>query len=255
MPMLKFSKANAKLANMVKVPELASQLSGKRKVYSMDSGLSGWTCPFAQDCLSKVYTLETGKRKVVDGPKTQFRCFSASQEALFTNVYNQRKKQTEILRSQGDKWGMAAAIIEALPNDAGIIRWNVAGDIFSQEYFDALIIVANSAPGVLFYAYTKSLPYWEARLNDIPDNFILTASEGGRRDDLIAKHNLRFVKVVYSEQQAADLRLPIDHDDSHASRPDLRNESFALLIHGAQPAGSDAGKAVRALKGKGSYSK
>ena len=37
--------------------------------------------------------------------------------------------------------------------------------------------------------------------------------------------------------------LDVDHDDSHAMRygPD-----FALLLHGVQPAGSDAGRAARA---------
>jgi hypothetical protein len=46
--------------------------------------------------------------------------------------------------------------------------------------------------------------------------------------------------------------LDIDHDDSHAALP---GPSFALLIHGIQPAGSEAGKAVRALRGVGSYSR
>jgi len=70
---------------------------------------------------------------------------------------------------------------------------------------------------------------------------------------MIAEHNLREAVVVFSEQQAADLGLEIDHDDSHAARPDLRNQSFALLIHGVQPKGSEAAKALVELKGKGSY--
>ena len=49
--------------------------------------------------------------------------------------------------------------------------------------------------------------------------------------------------------------LEIDHDDSHAARPDLRHQSFALLIHGVQPKGSEAAKAVVKLKGKGSYNR
>jgi hypothetical protein len=46
--------------------------------------------------------------------------------------------------------------------------------------------------------------------------------------------------------------MEVDHDDSHAAMP---GPSFALLIHGIQPKGSDAGKAVRALRGNGSYSR
>lgn len=251
--MLKFSPANAKLKRLNNVSSLKPYLKGKRKVYSFDSGLSGHSCPFAQDCLSKVKIVD-GKRKLFDGPQTQFRCFSASQEVLFTGVYNKRKKHGEILQKSVNKWDMAAKIVEALPNDAGIVRWNVAGDIFSQEYFDALIIVANSVPSVLFYAYTKSLPYWVKRLGQIPDNFVLTASHGGRRDNMIDEYGLRSARVVFSEVEAKEKNLVIDHDDSHAANPLTRNNDFALLIHGVQPKGSEASKAVKKLNGKGSYS-
>ena len=83
----------------------------------------------------------------------------------------------------------------------------------------------------------------------------MTASYGGRKDELIETHELRYAKVVFSEDEAAGLGLEIDHDDTHAADMDTRDESFALLIHGPQPKGSDAGKAMRALKGNGSYSR
>lgn len=57
---------------------------------------------------------------------------------------------------------------------------------------------------------------------------------------------------MFSQAEADELGLEIDHDDSHAALP---GPSFALLIHGIQPKGSEAGKAVRALRGRGSYSR
>ena len=87
--MLKFSNANAKIEALKKVPELAHYLYGKRKVYSFDM-ISGHTCPFADQCLSKAILVD-GRRKIKDGPNTVFRCFSASQEVQYTNVYNLRK--------------------------------------------------------------------------------------------------------------------------------------------------------------------
>jgi hypothetical protein len=151
----------------------------------------------------------------------------------------------------------AGALIGAMPDNAGIIRIHVGGDFKTRAYFDAWLEVARQNKDRLFYAYTKSLPFWIDRrdqLKKLP-NFVLTASRGGYKDNLIKKHRLRESVVVFSEQQAADLGLEIDHDDSHAADPSRRRESFALLIHGGQPAGSEAGKAVRALKGKGSYSR
>ena len=142
---LKFSEANAKLQQLNDVKELAPYLRGGRKVWSFDSGLSGWTCPGAKDCLSKVIIdLATGKRTVKDGPDTQFRCFSASQEALFPAVYAARKNNQDILQAQPTLWAMAKVIVESLPPNLGVLRINVAGDIFSQKYFDALIVVARS---------------------------------------------------------------------------------------------------------------
>jgi len=60
---------------------------------------------------------------------------------------------------------------------------------------------------------------------------------------------------VFSEAEANSLGLDIDHDDSHAANPAWRDNSFALLVHGTQPAGSEAATALKELKGKGSYSR
>jgi hypothetical protein len=100
----------------------------------------------------------------------------------------------------------------------------------------------------LFYAYTKALPFWISRMNEIPSNFKLNASKGGKRDDLIKEHNLKEAVVVYSEKQAEELGLEIDHDDTHAYKGDV---SFALLIHGSQPKGSEASNALKDLKKEG----
>lgn len=253
--MLKYSKANAKTESLGKVEALQPYLAGNRKIYSLDL-LSGWSCPFADKCLSKVHIVD-GKRKLEDGPNTEFRCFSASQEVVYTNTYKARKHNYDLLRASATEWGMFPLLRDALPKNAGIVRIHVAGDFFNQQYFDAWLAMAKAYPETLFYAYTKSLGFWIKRreqVNKVP-NFVLTASYGGRLDHEIGKRRMRSAKVVYSEAEAASLGLEIDHDDSHAADPSKRKQSFALLIHGVQPAGSDAAEALRDLKGKGSYSR
>jgi hypothetical protein len=258
---LKYSDANAKTEGLYKVPELKKWLDFGRftaKVYSLDL-LSGHSCPFAKSCLSKVklsYDAKTDKvkRKVVDGKDTEIRCFSASQEARLGNVHDRRKQNFDVLRNCKDSEEMHAAMDRALPSDSGIVRQHIGGDFFNEQYFLAWLMLAQSHPETLFYAYTKSLRYWlknMALVNSL-DNVVLTASRGGREDFLIDKHNLREAIVVYSEEQAEKLGLPIDHDDSHAA---LNGGSFALLVHGTQPAGSEAAKALVKLRGKGSYSR
>jgi hypothetical protein len=245
--MLKFSKANAKIEKLQNKYTLRKYTKNGRKVYSFDL-LSGWSCPCAKECLSKVHEIN-GVRKLIDGKDTKFRCFSASQEIAFPAVYNLRKHNYDMLKPLS-KDEMVELILKSMPEDLGILRWHVDGDFFNQKYFDAAIEVAESNPDKLFYAYTKSLNFWIKRQDKVNSlrNFVLTASLGGRLDHLIDEHNLRYSKVVFSEQEAKDLGLEIDHDDYHAAYPRSKQKSFSLLIHGIQPKGSEASKALQLLK-------
>ena len=255
--MVTFSEANAKIEALAEVPSLKKYLEGK-KVYSFDL-LSGYSCPFAKDCLSKAVEDSQGKRTIKDGPDTKFRCFSASQEVQYTGVYNRRKNNLDNLRNF-NTIELVKEILAAMPKDLGVCRIHVAGDFFNEKYFLAWLAIAKLFPQKLFYAYTKSLTYWihnQSLVDSLP-NFILTASYGGRDDAMIDEHSLRASKVVFSESEAESLSLTIDHDDSHAADPELKNQDFALLIHGTQPKGSEASEALQLLrknKVKHSYSR
>lgn len=243
---VRYAPANAKLAR------LAARLGVE--VYSFDI-LSGLSCPGAHDCKSWAEKQADGSRRIVDGEHTVFRCFSASQEAQYTNVYDFREEnyKSAMALAASSPMKCASALVAAIPDDAAVVRPHVAGDFKLLNYFDAWLEVCNRRPDMRFYAYTKMLSFWVKRMDVIPPNLALTASRGGRWDHLIDEHGFRESVVCYSEQQAADLGLEIDHDDHHAYS--LTGGSFALLIHGTQPKGSDAGKAVRALRGNGSYSR
>jgi hypothetical protein len=175
---------------------------------------------------------------------------------MYPNVYNIREHNFNSLRKLSNE-DMIKIIDASLPDDAGVVRIHVAGDFFSRAYMMAWYYVALMNPETLFYAYTKSLRYWVGGITELPTlhNFVLTASYGGRDDHMIDEFSLRSAKVVFSETEADSLGLAIDHDDSHAANPAWRDDSFALLIHGTQPAGSDAATALKQLKGKGSYSR
>lgn len=251
--MLKISKANNKLKGLIKCRDLKKYLTNK-KIYSLDL-LSGYSCPSAHKCLSKV-VIKNGKKRIKDGPHNEFRCFSASQEVLFPRTYSMRKANLDYMLSIKQNVNlMKNEILKVLPTNAGIIRIHSAGDFFNQKYFKAWLKVAELNPHILFYAYTKCLKYWinNRQLVDKLDNFILTASYGGRDDHLISKHGLRYVRVVYTVGEARLLGLSIDKNDICAANPHNKYKSFALLIHGIQPAHSEAGKAVHKLKGLGSY--
>lgn len=244
--MLRFSNANTKLEKLYKVPAVLRQLKG-RKIYSFDM-LSGSCCPGARDCKSQVI-IQDGKRTIKDGPFTKFRCFSASQEALYTGTYNLRKGNSDLIKVlvRTPKL-LIGSIYSAIPKNAGTIRIHVAGDFINYTYFKAWCEVAKLSPKVIFYAYTKSLPYWvKARDNGIiPDNLRLTASRGGLYDHLIDAEGLREARVVFSKKEAKKLNLELDTNDYHAWRK--YDKSFGLLLHGIMPKNSEASKAMEAIK-------
>lgn len=205
---------------------------------------SGYTCPGAKACLSKAHA-DTGK--ITDGPQIQFRCFSATQESAFRNVRNLRWHNYDLLTKEKDQGKLVAMLSDGLDRVVTrkivAVRVHVAGDFFSQLYFDAWMEVATKYPELKFYAYTKSLPYWVARLGLIPKNFSLIASEGGKHDKLIATYKLPKAVVVFHPAEAEALNLAIDHDDQLA----IAGKTFALLLHGTQPAGSTAAQALRKM--------
>lgn len=182
---------------------------------------SGWSCPHAKECLAFA-DRETGK--IVNGKDQVFRCYSATVErypAVRKQVWNNFDTLKHLNHGE-----IVRMLLEALPNKATHVRIHGGGDFFSQNYFDAWLEVCRRRPNVQFWAFTKSLPFWVARKDEIPANLSLTASYGGRSDFLIEQYNLRFALVVQSDEEAIARGLPIDMNDFHAMR---RGGSFALV--------------------------
>ena len=219
---------------------------GKKNIYSFNLP-SGYSCPFAEDCLAKADKV-TGKitdgRRVSSNRMSSYRCFSATDEARSPTARKSRWDNFEALKKL-NKNEMVDEINNSIPSDMDICRIHVSGDFFNQKYFDAWIEVAKLHPLKIFYAYTKSLPYWVNRINDIPQNLKLNASRGSRTDELIDTYNLKTAEVVLSIGEATMKKLPIDHNEYYALN-DLGN--FALLIHGTQPKNSYASQAIKNLK-------
>jgi hypothetical protein len=252
--LLKFGNGNQKLGDII--------------TFSMPAGHS---CPFAKDCRSCATlkaTRTTNNKEALqskpcgfgiqDGPQTKFRCYTAIDEVLRPAV-REARWHNFLLVMAACRRGIPA-VVELIESSLPPAQWNkptrihVAGDFFNQTYFDAWLKIALKNPTRIFYAYTKALPLWVKRLEQMPPNFKLTASRGGTHDYMIEKYNLRSATVVSSVEEAQNLGLPLDHDDSHAYGD---GGSFALLVHGQQPAGSPFAKAWRKLiaVGMGGYGK
>jgi hypothetical protein len=172
---------------------------------------TGTTCPFALECKVSVDRV-SGK---FDVKKGQYRCYASSPER-FPAVREHRWNNFDFLKAGG---------CPKIPSDCQAIRIHASGDFFNQDYFDLWLKLASENPNVEMWAYTKSLSYWVNRLNDIPKNLILTASYGGRQDNLIEQHNLKNV-MVYANKDLVPIDRPIDTNDDWARKSNI---NFALI--------------------------
>ncbi len=173
---------------------------------------TGSTCPFALDCKVTV-DRHTGK---FHNESNAYKCYAANPER-FPGVREHRWKNFESVR-QGIK--------PVLPRDCKAVRIHASGDFFNQAYFDLWLEVCRDNPEVEFWAYTKSLRYWVARLHDIPTNLQLTASYGGREDGLISEYGLKHT-IVYTDLKSVPEGMPIDNNDDCARAASIQR--FALL--------------------------
>ena len=231
--LLKVSPPNTKLKQLI--------YSHNYYVESV-SLLSGHACPYALKCLAKVHKVT---RKLIDGKHAEHRCYSGSNEASFPTVFNARKYNTDLLQACKTEDEIYQLLDFSIRKSFDPLRIHIGGDFYNQRYFDAWLRFASNNPYRILYAYTKSLPYWINRLGEIPSNFSLTASYGGRADNLITKYNLKTAYVVNHPDEAEELQLEIDHDDSHAIVND--GKSFALLLHGTQKAGTKSADAIKRM--------
>jgi len=244
MNLLKFSIGNAKLKKDTLIFDLPA----------------GRVCPAARDCHSWVNVDKDGKRSIKDGKFTEFRCYAASQEVLYTALFQKRQYNLnlilEALKEDKDKntlFSTVSLILRSIEKyetkNIKKIRIHSSGDFFNMAYLNAWLAVAKIKPHLKFYFYSKSLDLF---LNKpLPNNVYLTASYGGLYDHLIKDNFKRYAVVVYSKSEAYTLGLlhnghgyKIDKDDSSC----FINKPFALLLHGRQPKGSTASKALQVIK-------
>jgi len=229
--MLHLSKGNAKLT--------------RRLIFSLPAGK---TCPGAMLCKSFAVIDNNGKRSIQDGKDTIFRCFAASSEVQYDQVFNNRADNLSMIVNALQDGTAVDLINNSIQHyrtkSIKLVRIHESGDFFSSAYLDAWIQVAQLNPDLKFYAYSKSLEYFVDL--ELPTNFYITASKGGKFDDLINNFE-RYSVVVADDQEAESLGLEVDHDDSHC----FGDKPFALLVHGTQPKGSALGAAIRQRRAQG----
>lgn len=227
---LTFSPPNTKLK------KLAKKL--KMKVRSFDL-LAGYSCPFALKCRACAVPVN-GTRVVKDSKTAEFRCYSASQEAIYPETFAMRYRNLKILRDcNNSTQKICEMLLKKFPIGPVALRLHVSGDFFSRAYYRAWCevgwkLIEEQRP-VTIYGYTKALAY--LYVEPPPPNMRFTLSRGGTQDGMISylkRRGFHECVVVHSEEEAAERGLPLEcGDDTMAYNAE---QDFAIVVHGMQPA-------------------
>ena len=119
---------------------------------------AGKTCPMASECHSYAVLNKDGKLTIKDGDNNKFRCFAASQEAQYPNVYKARKYNLDlILESLKGEYGFYRtyelindSIQKHKTRNINKVRIHTSGDFFNGEYLRCWFAVARLNPLMKF---------------------------------------------------------------------------------------------------------
>lgn len=236
--LLEFSHGNAKLPNSTMLLSLPA----------------GHTCPGANACLTFADRI-TGR--ITDGPNAEFRCYAALAETRPTvrelrwrNLRRLTGRDADAIRDL-----LVASVLSSTRAYSKRVRLFESGDCFSPALRDGILSAAAILHHLVIYFYTKNLPLWLDRRGDplrLPPNLFITASWGGKHDQLIEQGLFpRNSRVVFDEEEANRLGLPIDHTDELAY--DASPQAFAHLLHGVPKKGTPAAEAIRRRRRLGQF--
>jgi len=162
-------------------------------------------------------------------------CYAGQGTFLFKGSVKLRIDNHQTLLALHKKGGHKAvvealqAVVDRLPKTVAVLRLHDSGDFFKLWYLTAWLEVARNNPGILFYCYTKSIPFFVGLGKEKPFNFRLTQSNGGIFDHLIQGANSKIFETEEERIQAGY----VDGNDS--DMPSILNEeNIGLVYHGVK---------------------
>ena len=229
--MLKISNGNSKLR----------KTSGKVKAHLAEQGsLAGFTPrPKAYRVVSfnlPAGCYEVDNKSYITCPGADAclaLCYARQGTFLFKGSKRVRIDNHQLLLTTHVTHGLQGVIdildeaVKSVSKTVAVIRLHDSGDFFKKWYVQAWVEVIKRHPNILFYAYTKSFPMFKGM--DIPANFRVTYSFGGKFDSQIDGPNSRIFPTL-DERIAAGY---VDGNDS--DMPAILGErNIGLVYHGVK---------------------
>lgn len=165
-------------------------------------------------------------------------CYAKSGAYLWDNVKQAYEKRLTLTQDAARFFVvMSDAIskkIKAAKGKKVTIRIHDSGDFYSIEYFNQWQKIMKQFESVSFYAYTKQIDMFKNQigLNNLPDNFTLIFSFGGKQDNLIDVNNDRHSLVFETIEQLTAAGYVNASDDDFLAIG--QGKKIGLVYHGAK---------------------
>lgn len=180
------------------------------------TGIYGWTLP------AHWVTLGNGDRFNTcpnAGACAGF-CYAKTGTFKFSNVLKAHIEKLEKVLYDRETWLTEIYTELAKKKYKGkYIRIHDAGDFFSIAYAQDWLNIAKDHPHTTFYTYTKEVGMFKYQLDgQVPSNFIVIYSFGGKQDKLINKDTDRHSDVFTNyEEMISEGYNDIAEDDKQAA--------------------------------------
>lgn len=166
------------------------------------TGIYGWTLPAHNVIMNDGRKFNTCPNAGVCGAF----CYAKNGTYLFKNVRKAHLDKLDLVLNHSEKWiEMVNTELKKNKYKGKWIRIHDAGDFFDITYTRNWFRIMKANPEVNFYAYTKEVILFKNTLNpELPENFIVIYSFGGKQDKFIDKENDRHSDVFYDYDQMID---------------------------------------------------
>lgn len=165
-------------------------------------------CKYAKDCVKYCYAQKGNYKRFPKIGELMEQRYLISKQSIFVGLMN----------------------IEIKKKKADAIRIHDSGDFYSREYLKKWITIANDNPGVNFYAYTKSLPYFKDV--KLPYNIDVIFSVGGYKDKDINFSKDRHAQIFDNEKELKDSGyINASKIDYYATKFYSKNKKVGLIYH------------------------
>jgi hypothetical protein len=188
------------------------------------TGIFGWTLPAHWVKLSDGSKFNTCPNA---GICAAF-CYAKNGTYMFSNVKKVHLEKLELVLFQREKWkSMINEELKLKKYIGKYIRIHDAGDFFDKQYALDWIEIAENNKQCVFYSYTKEVSLFKS-IENLPNNFILIYSFGGKEDHLIDRNNDRHSDVFPNHDEMIKAGYnDINEDDKQAAI----NENFRVGLY------------------------